>query len=120
MSSEKSSARRSFSYELNRAPQPFAITCSHCGKGRAIWTRLAKGQIATQHDETSFRECVAERNQQPSLAVASSAMSENQSTAVRLRWQMNKASDTGLSRAVRDRLYEDVGLCFGDRQSEKE
>lgn len=82
--------------------------------------RLAKRQVAPQHGKTSFRKCIAQRNQQLCLAIGASAVSKDQRAAARLFRPMDESPDLRLSRAVRYRLHDNPGMCFGDRQSKKE
>jgi hypothetical protein len=62
----------------NRGPQASLITLRASGRRWSVRPRLAKGQIAAQHGQSTSAKCLCQRRQQGTLAIRTGAMGQDQ------------------------------------------
>jgi hypothetical protein len=101
MSAEKDPAGSFFPQSIHRAAKALAIAGSHPREGRPVRSRLAERQVAAQHQKAFVGKSGCDRKEQLRLAVCAGAMSQDQSIAVGILWQVQKTADSRFSADVR-------------------
>ena len=101
MTSERYAARGLSSHGRNCRPESLLVAFCAAARWRPVWSCLAKGKIAAEHDQSRGRKLIRQFYQKWSVAVCSCAVGQNETVftqilariCVRIRWAVEESSN---------------------------